>query len=244
MSKSYLIVVTIVGGLLLAACGTTSSVAPVSGFAAKSPASIIKISLAAAEAQSSVAATEHSSVASSTLSQTGLASTTSGEQHLTIGTAVGDVIEVGGVVYIKDTAAMMDDQFGVVKKKYVNSWIAIPASNANFARFSQGAEIKSLITEIFPGGKLKNLGTSTVDGVKVVVVRGAPNPPQAEVTGTQTVYVSTVAPYLPLRTEDKGTIESTKVQVSVTFTNWSAKVSVTRPAHFAPIAATGLPAPN
>jgi hypothetical protein len=80
---------------------------------------------------------------------------------------------------------------------------------------------------------------TTIKGRKVIGLSGALIPADwpTDVKGSAVVYISAVAPYLPVETVYHVTENGRKTTVTGTFSKWGEPISVTAPAGSVPYAA-------
>jgi len=165
----------------------------------------------------------------------------SGEQFLSYQSAKSDVREVGGDVYFNENSAGLKLQFDVKNPKLANKWIEVTSSNVNFANFEEGILISSVLTEIPPSGSLSTTKVEVIHGEKVIGITGKPNETLGVSTGTETLYVSTTAPFLPVELTVSGTSQGVADKFVVTLTNWGKSFHILKPANPLPISKTNLP---
>ena len=76
---------------------------------------------------------------------------------------------------------------------------------------------------------------------EAVAVKGSIQSGPGASSGTQTLYVSTTAPYRPIALTDAGVVSGQKVSSDVLFSKWGEKVAVEKPTKF--VTATSLTFP-
>ena len=225
----------------LAHAGAAGTAATAPPFATQSGRQIIAGAMVAAKAMGSVTSSSSTTISGQAYSLVTNASLTSGQQTLRLGAAKTVVRVVGGVIYINDTDTAIQAQFGVSDPKYANRWIEIPSTNSYFAHFNTFILLSSLLSEVAPGGTLKTTKTTMVDKTSVVGVTGKPNIHLGLASGTETVYVSTLAPHLPVELVASDVVQTQRETFVVIFTNWGKRFNVTKPTTSIPISSTDLP---
>jgi hypothetical protein len=153
----------------------------------------------------------------------------------------GEVIFLNGVLYAKFDADLIKFNYGVSNAKAANKWISITKVSRYYNNLSTGIAFPSILAELQPSGTLSASSPSTLDGVSVIGITGKPNPVLGATSGSQTLYVATTAPFLPVEVVIKADESSIPVVLTVTPKNWGAPVSVSAPGVFTPIARTTLP---
>ena len=119
---------------------------------------------------------------------------------------------------------------------YAGKWIAIPSSNSNYQSALYGVTLGTLLSAEKPTGHLTLTPKTTIRGKKMVGVSGGMVTTDwpSDVKGSVVVYVSAVAPYLPVESVFHVTENGHKTTVSDTFSNWGEPISVTAPASSVP----------
>ena len=148
---------------------------------------------------------------------------------------------MGGVVYIKENAAAMVEQFGISDPKAVNRWISIPRSNANFSLFNAYIILPSMLSEMTPGGTLKTTKPTIVNHQLVVGVRGSPNIHLGLATGVETLYVTVSGPHLPVELVASDVVQGQKQTFVISYSHWGAPFHIVKPSPSLPISMTRLP---
>ncbi len=144
----------------------------------------------------------------------------SGTAHVAVTGATNSSVDyrlIGATLYLRNNTDA---------GKYGGRWIAIPASDAMYARLTRGLTLDSAIRDAVPAGTVKVTRT-TAGGIPLQVVRGTPSGQElslvAHATGTQ----------LPIRFSwhlaggDSG---------ETLFSKWNEPVHVAAPANAIPIA--------
>jgi hypothetical protein len=108
-------------------------------------------------------------------------------------------------------------------------------------RFNSGILLASMLSEVTPGGTLKTTKTSTLQHKLVVGVTGKPNIHLGLASGTETVYVATTLPHVPVELIASDLVQGQRATFVITFTNWGKNFHVTKPATSIPISSTKFP---
>jgi hypothetical protein len=166
---------------------------------------------------------------------------TSGEQLISYDGARIDVREVNDIVFIEANAAGVKLQYGESDPTWANRWVEVPPSDAKYASFASGVLLGSTLKEV-PPTKIKGAATTkSVAGDKVLVITGTPNATIGLNAGTETLYLSAMAPNLPVRlvVTDKPPTEVRKLTIN--FSHWGTAVAVQAPTDATLISKTDLP---
>ncbi len=215
--------------------------ATVASFASLSGHQIMTSALAAATSISSCTSSTTTKISGQAYSSITNSALTTGQQTLVIGDAWTVVRVVNGVVYVKENATAMRDQFGVDDPAAVNRWIEIPRTNSNFARFNTYILLPSLLSEISPAGALKTTRPTTLNHRLVVGVTGKPNIHLGLASGTETVYVSLSAPHVPVEMTASDVVQGQRQNFVINYTNWGANFRIVKPNPVVAISSTKLP---
>ena len=210
-------------------------------FASEPARQIVSTALSTAAKMGSVEMSSSTTVSGQSYALVTLSSATQGEQTLRVGPAKTVVRVVGGDVFINDTATAIQAQFGVSAPKYANRWIEIPRASSYFAHFNSFILLASLMSEVAPGDPLKTTKVMTVDKTSVVGVSGRPNIHLGLASGSETLYVATRAPHVPVELVASDVVQGQREVFVITFTHWGQRVVVAKPAASIPISATNLP---
>src|SRR3978361_2112589 len=157
---------------VLAGCGGSSSSSG-NGVADKTPAEILAATKAASDTATSVHVSGSivSGKSPITLDRRLLAGK-GGRGKLSESGLPFELIQVGGSVYIKGSAAFYKHIGGTAAAQLLQGkWLKAPSSDANFASLSQLTDLRQLVDQTLKShGSLKKAGTSTINGQKVVGV--------------------------------------------------------------------------
>jgi len=229
------------GGPLTRAGAAGTSTAP--AFAAQSGRQIIADAMVAAKAMGSVTSSSATTISGQAYSLVTEANLTSGQQTLRVGAAKTIVRVIGEVLYLNDNGSdtAIQAQFGVSDPKYANQWIEVPSTSSYFAHFNAFILLSSLLSEVAPAGALKTNKASLVGTTPVVGVSGKPNIHLGLASGTETVYVSTLAPHVPVELVASDVVQGQHETFLITFTHWGKRFNVAKPAKSIPISSTNLP---
>lgn len=209
--------------LLLAAafagCGGSSSSG--NGVAAKTPAEI----LAATKLASDGANTVHvsGSIVSDgtpiTLDMNLLAGK-GGRGQLSENGLAFELIEAGGTVYIKGSAAFYKHIGGTAAAQLLQGkWLKAPSSDSDFASISQLTDLRQLIDQTLTShGSLTKGATSTVNGQKAISV--------TDKAKGGTLYIATTGKPYPIQIAKAGTGGG-----KISFDRWNKTVTLAAPAN-------------
>jgi hypothetical protein len=202
---------------LLAGCGSSSSG---NGVASKSPTQIVE----AAKKAAATAVSAH--VAGSIVSggkpislDMELVAGKGGKGRIAVEGLSVELIEVDKAVYINGSTAFYTHLAGAAAATLLQGkWLKAPASNANFASFSQLTDLGKLIDSTLAAhGTLKSAGSTTVNGQKGVGVTDSAK--------GGTLYVATTGEPYPIEIVKTGS-EGGKI----VFDRWNKPVTIKAPA--------------
>lgn len=211
---------------LLAGCGggssSSSSASSDNGVAGKSPADI----LAATKVASDAARTVHvsGSIVSDgspiTLDMNLLAGK-GGRGRLSENGLSFELIQVGKTVYIKGSPAFYKHIGGSsAAQLFQGKWLKAPASNSDFASLSQLTDLRQLVDQTLSnhGGSLTKIGTSTVNGQKVVGI--------TDKAKGGTLYIAATGQPYPIQIAKSGSGGG-----KIAFDRWNSSVTLAAPAN-------------
>jgi hypothetical protein len=203
-----------------------------------SASQVVSKGLAAAERETSVHVHGQGKQGSESVSQTADALVSSGRQVNAEGADQADLVLVGGTVYLKaNRPALVAYGFpSSLGPSLANKWISVPRSNRAYAAFSSGMNISQTLDEIHLSGSLSLLSTKTIDGQRVVGVRGLANPTTGfPAHSSWDLYFAATGRGLPV----EGVLSSGSAHDVVTFSNWGEKLTIKAPSGAIPIASIG-----
>jgi len=224
-----------------AAHATAAGTATTRTFANQPAHQIVATALSTATKLGSVTMTSSTKMSGQDYSLVTLSSAASGQQTLRVGTAKTIVRVVGGNVYINDSATAIQAQFGVSAPKYANRWIEITPASSYFTHFNSFILMPSLLSELAPGDPLKTAKVMTVDRTSVIGVTGRPNIHLGLASGSETLYVATSTPHVPVELVAADVVQGQREVFVITFTHWGQRVNINRPTSSILISSTNLP---
>ena len=202
----------------LAGCGGSSSSSG-NGVADKTPAEILAATKAATDTATSVhvAGSIVSEKSPITLDMNLLAGK-GGRGQLSESGLAFELIQVGGTVYIKGSAAFYKHIGGTAAAQLLQGkWLKAPSSDANFASLSQLTDLRQLVDQTLAShGSLKKTGTTTIDGQKVVGI--------TDTTKGGTLYIATTGKPYPIEISKGGSGGG-----KITFDRWNSSVTLAAP---------------
>lgn len=217
---------------------TLGSGSGTNGLAGRSAAQVLAMTTAASKRQGSVHMTESDKPTGSGTYDVG---STRGMQTITDGSeGNASLLVLPGIAYLKGDAEFLETQVGLSVSNaslYAQRWISfVPNDSAyDYQQLVAGDTLGSALSESTPSGRLTLTSQRSVDGQSVVGLSGglgALTPSGAK--GTEILYVSTVAPYLPVEFVLSGTYEGQAVNTTLTFSDWGEPISVTAPSGATP----------
>jgi hypothetical protein len=215
--KPTLLPLLAIAAPLLAGCGSSSSG---NGVSSKTPTQIVE----AAKVASAAAVSAH--VAGSIVSggkpislDMELVAGKGGKGRITVEGLSVQLIEVDKAVYINGSTAFYTHLAGAAAATLLQGkWLKAPASNANFASFSQLTDLGKLIgSTLAAHGTLKSAGTTTIAGQKVVGVTDSAK--------GGTLYVATSGQPYPIELVKTGADGG-----KIVFDRWNKPVTLKAPA--------------
>ncbi len=237
----------IIVGLAVALCGLPWSIqAGASSTRSDQPitkdsaAQILAVSLRTAAKEASCTSFTSSVTSGETFGNLTNSETSEGEQFITYGRATVDIRLLDGVLYVKANRDGMLAWYGVNDKAFATKWIEVPASSADYTSFQNAITLTSVLNEIAPAGSLTKTPVREIDGHLAIGVLGQPNSHLGFNSGSETLYVATTFPYVPVELiVSKVTTGSVKT-FRMTFTNWGSAIEVVRPGSYTSIDTTTL----
>lgn len=165
--------------------------------------------------------------------------TTSGAQKLTVKN--GKTIEhmnalvVGSTGYVDANAAALHHVIGLTSSqssKYANEWLSFPTSNSSLAELVNGLLDSQVASELQIGGPFTYGAATTVDGQRVVAVRGS--------VGTESgssvpvvLYIPATGSPLPIEeiTNPGQSGRGSSIHGTVAFSKWGESITEKAPPH-------------
>jgi len=140
-----------------------------------------------------------------------------------------DLLVVPGHAYLKGDAAFLQNSFGFPAADaslYASKWISFVPSDPGYQQIVDGDTLSSALVESSPTGTLTLTPTRSLDGQTVEGVSGGlpRDIVQGGAKGSQVLYVSTTAPYLPVEVVTSGSLDGQSGTTVVTFSRWDASI--------------------
>jgi hypothetical protein len=132
-----------------------------------------------------------------------------------------ELIQVGKTVYIKGSPAFYKHIGGSAAAQLLQGkWLKAPASNSDFASLSQLTDLRQLVDQTLSnhGSSLTKLGTSTIDGQKVVGI--------TDKSKGGTLYIAATGQPYPIQIAKSGSGGG-----KITFDRWNSSVTLAAPAN-------------
>ena len=212
-----------------------------SPFAGKTPAQVLAMATAAALAKGSVHVVDDDNIGGvGTVHWVTDAGTPQGKQ---IGAgSIGNctiLVTSAQVAYLRGDATCLENTLGLPPQEattYAGRWIAVPSSSSDYSGLVTGVTDSSMMTGVTPSAPLRFTKPTTIDGKSVMGISGGLGPYATGSVGTQVLYISTAAPYLPVAFVLHGTQSNGKPLTSSShMSNYGESVVVTEPAHSIPL---------
>ena len=236
--------------MTLAACGSASSPGASSSqhgaasnnlLAGKSAAQVLSLAMAAADAKGSVHLDTTNTGSGGSGGNTFDVNKDAGKQTISEGSnGNASEVVVSGVGYMKGDTTFLQNAFGfpaTLASTYAEQWISFKSTDPGYQQVVDGDTLGSVLSDSTPSGTLTLMGTSVVDGKRVVGVSGGlpPNVSGNGATGSVVLYVSTTSPFLPVELVEQGSLNGHSGTTTVVFSNWREDVSVVAPVNATPI---------
>lgn len=213
-----------------------------SGLAGLSPGQILTRADAAATAAGSVhfSSATHDGASSIVFSDDSAAS--GGRQDITMsGGGQMTVLLVSGIGYVDGNALALNGFLGLpaaTATQLAGQWISFTSDDPGYQQVVDGVTTGAVLGEITPAGALTKTAPQTVDGQRVVGVRGpAPASAQMPKGSKITLYVAATGRPLPV-----SCLEGTGGNLTnITLSRWGEPVSVAAPPHAVPVPAPSAP---
>jgi hypothetical protein len=230
-----------------AACSSStpsgsSSTPSASPFAGKTPAQVLAMATAAALAKGSVHIVDDDNIGGvGTMHWVTDAGTPQGKQ---IGAgSIGNctiLVTSAQVAYVRGNATCLENTLGLPPQEattYAGRWIAVPSSSSDYSGLVTGVTDSSMMTGVTPSAPLRFTKATTIDGKSVMGISGGLGPfAPTTSAGTQVLYISTAAPYLPVAFVLHATQNTGKpLTSSAHMSNYGESVVVMEPAHSIPL---------
>lgn len=209
------------------------------GLSGKTPNQVLATTVAAATAKGSVhLATTNSNGATGG----GTYDIRASEGRQTVydgGQGSADLLVLPGSAYVKGDEPFLENSFGLSASsasQYAGKWISFAPSDPGYQQIVAGDTLASALTESTPTGSLTLTPTRTIDAQSVVGLSGGlpRDDLQGGAKGSQVLYVSTAAPYLPVEVVTKGSLDGQSGTTTVTFSRWGETISIAAPAGATP----------
>lgn len=145
------------------------------------------------------------------------------------------ILVVPGKAYVQPDAHWAS-MIMTISSAYAGKWLAFSPNTPGYSSTINGVTLSSLLSSEKPAGRLTVRPKTTIDGKKVIGLSGGlirSNWP-TDVRGSAVVYISAVAPYLPVETVYGVSENGVKTTVTGTFSKWGEPISVTAPASSIP----------
>lgn len=210
-------------------------------FGSKSPAQILALTSAAmARAGSVHVANETLLSGTARFILTADSATTIGTQHQQFGGGTEEVRLIGSTLFLRADTTAFSLNFNISNSTLANEWVRVPSGNANYATISSAILMPSLIRSTVQMTSLQDLGVKVFHGRQTVAVKGSPPNTTPGTSVTQTVYVSTAAPYLPVGLTTVF-LEGVNGAGTSLFSRWGEKVTVASPSHYVTATSRNFP---
>lgn len=226
-------VLVVIPALSSAAASTPSTL---SGLSAQQ---ILMTTLKAASAQKTVDSVITTSLLGLTIKAVAKSGPSSGIGYLSVNGHQGEIVYLKGVIYAKFDPTIVHFEFHSSVPSVANKWLSITKASRFFSNLALGDTLPSVLQELTPAGTLSATST-TVNGRSVIALSGKDNATVGVPGGTQTLYVSTSPPFLPVEGKVHATTSGVTLDLVIQMKNWGVALSVSAPKNFTPISKTSL----
>jgi hypothetical protein len=227
--------------LLLVPAQTIAGASTPTSLTGLDAAQVLNVSLKAASTEHSASVVLTTQVGTNTVRQVITSGPRSGYATEDVVGHKGQYIYVHGVLYVKFDATLLHFMFGVSDNAVANKWISSTKGDKYYANMSEDLTLPSMLQVLHPSGTLALTAPTTINATSVIGVYGGLGGGFGTLQGNETLYVSAVAPYLPVQLVVNYTTAGTHVITLVTPKNWGVPVSVDAPTVFTSIKKTSLP---
>jgi hypothetical protein len=235
-SLSAVVALSVLGAVpALSSAGATTTAA----LRTMSPSKILATTLKAASAKRTASSFVSTSVLGVTLKGVAESGPSSGEASVSVDGHTGEILNLGGVLYAKLDAAIVNFEFHSSVPSVANKWISITQASRYYSTLALGVSLPSVLQELTPAGRISATPT-TLNAKSVIALTGKDNATVGVPGGTQTLYVSTTAPFLPVEGKVHVTTSGITLDLVIQMKNWGVSVNVRAPKVFTPIAQTPL----
>lgn len=206
------------------------------GATSVSPQNLVKAAIAAADKAASVHYVASSTYGNRSITLSGDASGTEGEQHVVLrfGSSVGHVTSrlVGKVIYLRSDKAGLTQYLGMsssVAAKYAGKWIAFDSSENGFASTASSLTVKAAVKQISITGPFRTTSLA-VGGNRAVQVTGTTSSLSSKGSkGAATLVIPSTGTPLPIRYEGRGVQNKKHATATVAYSNWDEALHLTKP---------------
>ncbi len=143
---------------------------------------------------------------------------------------------IGSKLYLYANATAYRVDFDVKTTTLANRWVLVPKTNKNYGNIADAILVKSVMQQLLDIGKVKLDGSVTIGGQSAIALEG-----DAGASGTEFIYVSSRAPYLPLGLSAEATEDGHKIVNELVFSKWGEKFQVAVPAKYVVATSTTFP---
>lgn len=230
----------VLGLLALVPALSGAGASPPASLTGLSPGEILSTSLAAARAKGSATTIGATTVLGVHLRETTTSGLRSGYGYENVNGHEGAVVFLHGVVYAKLDAYLVKLDYGTPDRAVANRWISLTRASKYYTALAEGIAFPSVLQQMHPTGALTTTPVATTDGVATIGVTGGINPALDTASGSETLYVATTAPFLPVEAVVKESQAGVRATITLTPKNWGVHVTVVAPRGFTSITKTAL----
>jgi hypothetical protein len=238
MKKSLAVAALSLAGLVpLVTSASAASPGSLTGLSARQ---VLAVTLHAANAQRSAGSVITTSVLGVTIRGVTVSGPRTGNVFIDINGHRGEIVYLKGVLYVKFDAAIVRFEFSKSVPAVADKWISLTTASRYYRSLATGITLPSVLNQLTPAGPVTVSGPMVLDGRSVLAVSGTPNATVGLSGGTQTLYVSVTAPFLPVAGDVTASQSGLNLDIRITLKNWGIPVTVTAPRSSTPIGATPL----
>lgn len=239
LSQTHLRVfgVICIAGFGLAACGTGRSA---SGSSPRPARAIFGLAIAAAEVKGSLQVVQASSDSPGASNVYNIGQSEGKETTSSPG-ANGTILVLPGIAYVMGDAGYLEGNGfpQAAASLYDGRWVSFHPADPGYSQIVDGLTLGSALSYGTPSGALRRNGTTTVEGQAVVAISGGISAPLAPpgATGSETIYISEVEPYLPVEIVARVMSSGRNVTITSMLSHWGEPLSYAAPSSSTPVSA-------
>jgi hypothetical protein len=204
--------------------GLSSGTSP--PFADLTPAQVVADANAAADGLGSVHAVVSVKNGTQTQTVTVDSGRTTGDQLVTAGPELAEIVVVGQETYIRGNAEGLAQYFNfpaAVASRIAGHWVSFRPSDVGYRSVTAGVTLDSALKALEPTGSLRFAQPTRIRGTKGLAVKGASS------TGDITEYIEARGAHLPLGAVQESGNGKNRTTASIQLSRWGEQVAIKTP---------------